>query len=406
MKIFSGLRKMFGGGATSVEQGTQDGQPDNYPTPSAAIVDESTAMQVSAVWACTKLISEVFACMPLRMYQKNNGERERVNSHPVLDVLTRSPNSRMTQVEFTENMQLNLVLHGNCYARIERNKSGQLIALWPMPAENVEPYLLANGTVVYYWYHGTDVTAISNDNVLHIRLFGNGLIGLSPLGYARNSVGLASASDAYASKYFVNGGKPSGVLHTDMTLTKEQRDLTRQHFSDIVEEREESKRLLVLPSGYQYQAVQMSPQDLQMLETRRFQLKELCRFFGNVPPVLIGETEGTTTLGSSIEQILIGWYRLGLNPYATRWEQGLAKKLLSPVERLKYEFDYDFSALTRGDSKTEMEYLAGMVSGRIMTPDEARKVKNLPKVAGGDKLNPSPTEGIKATDKKEVKPNV
>ncbi|WP_438863774.1 phage portal protein [Neptunicella sp.] len=405
MKIFRGIRTWFGGNATGVEVGDQSGEPDLYNTASAALVTENTALQVSAVWACARLLSEVFASLPLRMYKINNGQREKITSHRLLTILTRTPNSRMTQVEFTETMQLNLVLHGNAYARIERNTAQQVVALWPLPAQHVQTELLKNGSVVHNWYHGSDVTVLSDKNVLHIRLFGNGLVGLSPLAYARNSVGLASAADTYASKYFVNGGKPSGVLYTDATLTREQRNLTRENFKEIAEEKEESKRLLVLPSGFKYQQIQMSPSDMQMLETRHFQLKDICRFFGNVPPVLIGETQDTTTLGSSIEQILIGWYRLGLNPYASRWEQAIQKKLFTPAERVNHQFDYDFSALTRGDSKTQMEYIKGMVGGPIMTPDEGREVLNLPEMpdGSGKKLNPAPSVG--RNDSKEVTTN-
>jgi HK97 family phage portal protein len=404
MMILNGLRRLFSGSATSVETGAQQSEPDYYAQESAAMVTEDTALQVSAVWACARLITEVFGSLPLSMHKKENGIKKEIQNHQLLTILNLTPNSRMTPVEFKEAMQLNLVMHGNGYARIERNSLGLIIALWPLPAQNVQPVLLDNGSVVYNWYHGNDVSVIADKNMLHVKLFGNGLVGLSPLAYARNAVGLASASDHYASKYFVNGGKPSGVLYTDQELSKAQRDAARANFTSIVEEKEESRRLLVLPLGFKYQPVQMSPADMQMLETRRYQSKELCRFFGNVPPVLIGETEGTTTLGSSLEQILIGWYRLGLNPYATRWEESLAKKLLSPAERQSISFHVDFTALTRGDSKTQMEYLKGMVGGPIMTPNEARKEKNLPPVDGGDKLNPSPTEGKPTTQ--EVKTNV
>jgi len=396
-----GIRRLFGGNATSVERGDQRSDPDIYTQSAAATVTEDTALQLSAVWGCTRLISEVFASLPLSMRVTETGET--VKSHALLSVLTKSPNSRQTPVEFYETMQLNLSMHGNAYARIERNNRGDVIALWPLSAQQVQTVLLDDGSVIHYWYHGVDVTALADKTILHIRLFGNGLVGLSPLAYARNSLGLATAIDNHAAKYFINGGKPSGVLYTDNNLNAEQRKKARENFSEIVTQKEESNRLLVLPMGFKYQAIEMNPADLQMLESKRFQIGDICRFFGNVPPVLIGETSGSTTLGSSIEHILIGWYRLGLNPYATRWEQALAKKLFTPVERQKIEFHIDFSALTRGDSKTEMEYLKGMVGGPIMTPNEARLRKNLPALPDGDTLNPAPTIGKKASDNEDKK---
>lgn len=407
IRYFSNLRHaIFGGNATATDQGEQRSDPDSYTAASAAPVNEDTAMQVSAVWACARLLAEVFASLPLTMHTSDaKGVRAKVLNNTLLTVLTESPNSRMTPVEFYEAMQLNLVLHGNAYARIERNSRGDVIALWPLAAQYVQTVLNQDGTVVHNWYHGTDVTVFSDNSILHVRLFGNGLVGLSPLAYARNAVGLATASDNYASKYFVNGGKPSGVLYTDADLTTQQRAQARKNFSEVVSEKEESKRLLVLPLGFKYQAIQMTPGDMQMLETRRFQIRDICRFFGNVPPVLIGETQDSTTLGSSIEQILIGWYRLGLNPYASRWEQALKKKLIPAAKRATTHFHIDFAALTRGDSKTEMEYLKGMVGGPIMTPNEARKRVNLPPTDDGDKLNPAPTVG-KTANTKEVTNNV
>lgn len=404
MRLFARFRSLFGGAATQVEKGSQAGEPDGYGNSSASPVSEDSAMQLSAVWACSKLLAEVFASLPMFMYERDEGVGAKIKNE-LMYVLTVSPNARMTAVEFYETMQLNLALKGNCYARIERNGVGNVIALWPLPAQSVEPVLLADGQVIYYYYQGTDVVAIADKNMLHVRLFGNGLVGLSPLAYGRNAIGLAQSADDYASKQFISGGRPSGVLHTDADLTKDQRKTARDTFKEIVEEREESKRLLVLPLGFKYQQVQLSPGDLQLHGTRQWQIKDICRFMGNIPPVLIGENSDTTALGSSIEHILIAWYRLGLNPYATRWEQALAKKLLSPADRRKYAFHVDFDALTRGDSKTQMELLRGAVGGPVMTPNEARAIKNLPPVEGGDRLNPAPTEARVETSDKRVNEN-
>ncbi|MBX2809497.1 MAG: phage portal protein [Cellvibrionaceae bacterium] len=396
MKIFSRFRRLFGGAATRIDQGSQLGEPEYSNNQSGQVVTEDTALQLSAVWACSKLLAEVFASLPVTMYERSQGIGSKVNND-LTWMLTESPNSRMTGVEFYETMQLNLGLRGNCYARIARNTPGKPVALWPLPAQSVEPVLLENGSVMYYYYQGADVAAIADKNMLHIRLFGNGLVGLSPMAYASNTIGLGQAAESYAAKQFSHGGKPSGVLYTDADLTKQQRELARQNFAEITTEREENRRLLVLPLGFKYQQVQLSPGDLQLHSSRQWQIKEICRFMGNIPPVLIGENSDTTTLGSSIEHILIAWYRLGLNPYATRWEQALAKKLLTPIERRKYAFHVDFDALTRGDSKTQMELLKGLVGGPVMTPNEGRALKNLPPVAGGDRLNPAPTESRKET---------
>ena len=402
MRIFSRFRSWFGGSTTDASSGSQSGEPSTSGNVSGETVTEESAMQLSAMWACSKLLSEVFASLPVYMYERGVGVSKPVD-HRLIYILTVSPNSRMTAIEFTEAMMLNLSLHGNCYARIARNASGQVVALWPLPAKNVEPFLQDDGRVVYYHYHGNDVTAIADKNMLHIRLFGNGLVGLSPMAHAANTLGLSQAAEKHASKQFRHGGKPAGVLYTDADLDKHQRATARETFREIATETEESKRLLVLPNGFKYQSTELNPGDLQLHPARQWQTKEICRFMGNIPPVLIGESSDTTTLGSSIEHILIAWYRLGLNPYASRWEQSLAKKLLTPAERQRYAFHYDFGALTRGDSKTQMELLKASVGGPIKTPNEARSDINLPPVEGGDRLNPAPTEARKETADKEVK---
>lgn len=395
MKMFNGLRRLFSGRATSIQEGQQDGTPDTYNSSAAAFVNEDTALQVSSFWAGVRLLTETFACLPVSVYERATGKKVGVGGlWGLVDILTRRPNSRQTALEFYETMQLNLVVHGNCFARIVRTASGRIVALWPLAAQNTVPVLGKDGRVVYHHFHGTDVTVYADENILHVKLFGNGLVGLSPLSYARNSIGLASAADQYASKYFVNGGKPSGVLYTDAALTKEQRASARESFTEIVEERDESRRLLVLPLSFKYQQVQMSPADMQMLETRRYQLEDIARFLG-VPSILINDNEKTSTWGSGIEQILIGWYRLNFKPYPVRWEQALERKLLTASEKLKYKIRFDFDSLLQGDSKTHMESLKGMVGGPIMTPNEGREKVNLPPVEGGDRLNPAPTESRK-----------
>lgn len=388
--FMTGLWGLIGRG-TLQAPGSQSSDPETYNDQPAAIVNEDTALQVSVVWACARLLSEVFACLPVGIYERNSPGQVSTSLGNLNTVLSLSPNSRMTPVEFYETMQLNLVLHGNAYARIQRNGSGQVVALWPLPARHTTPVLGNDGSITYHWYHDNDVTVLADQNVLHVRLFGNGLVGMSPLAYARNAIGLASAADGYASKYFTHGGKPSGILYTDQDLNASQRKSARENFSDVVEQKEESKRLLVLPLGFKYQQVQISPADMQLLDTRRHSALELCRFMGNIPGPLVGVMHESTVWGSGIEQMFLAWYRTGLNPYASRWEQAIEKKLMTPVERSRSRVEFSFDGLLRGDSKTQAEVIKSLVGGPVETPNEGRGRLNLPPVEGGDKLNPSPT---------------
>lgn len=384
MSLFTNLRSWFGGNATRQRIGEQVKIPDRY-SESAKQITEDSALQISTVWACTRLIAETIGSLPLNVYEKKESGRDKVEDSTLVRVLTQQPNARMTSQEFRETMALNLVLHGNAYAVIDRNAIGQVISLWPLPSEQVRIEIDEFGTPLYYYEHDKGLSVYSDASILHIKLFGNGLIGLSPLAYARNTIGLASAAEDYSHRFYINGGKPSGVLTMDQVLSKEQRATIRSHFKDMFEGTENSHRMMLLEAGAKYQQIQMNPDDLQMIETRRFQLEDIARFFG-VPSFLINDTEKTTTWGSGIEQMMIGFYQLNLRPYLSRFEQSMAKKLLTPQERKRLTIEFNFEGLLRADSQGRANYYSTMVNNGLMTRNEVRKRENLPEKEGADDL--------------------
>lgn len=385
MSLWVTMRSWFGGNATRQQGGEQIKSPSNYTTSTAKAVTEDTALQISAVWACTRIIAETIGSLPLNVYQKTNEGREKADDLTLIRVLTEQPNARMTSQEWRETMALNLVLHGNCYSVIDRNVKGQVVSLWPLPAEQVRVDVLPDGEPVYYYEDDKGYSAYSEKSILHIKLFGNGMIGLSPLAYARNTIGLASAAEDYSHRFYINGGKPSGVLTMDQILNTEQRAAIRANFSSMFEGSENSHRMMLLEAGAKYQQIQMNPDDLQMIQTRRFQLEDIARFFG-VPSFLINDTEKTTTWGSGIEQMMIGFYQLNLRPYLSRFEQAMMKKLLTPQQRSKYTIEFNFEGLLRADSKGRSEYYSTMVNNGIMTRNEVRKRENLSQKEGADDL--------------------
>lgn len=393
MTFLSTLRSWspFGRSATSQVEGMQDGNPSGYPKAPAAPVTETTALQVSEVWSCVRLLAETFACLPVSIFDRKQPGVDARGAESLRYVLTISPNARMTCVEFYETMQVNLTLHGNAYALIQKNGAGNIVALWPIGAETIRPFTLEDGTVVYQHRHGSDVTVYPDADILHIKLFGNGTIGLSPLGYARNSIGLATASDGLQSDFYINGGKPTGIIYTQGNLNRAQRKEVADNFAEVVSEREYEKRLVILPGGDKYESTQLSPADLELLEARRFTTSQILRFMGNIPGPLVGHYGDSTVWGSGIEQIFLAWYRTGLNPYASRWEQAIEKKLMKPKDRVRWKVEFNFDALLRGDSKTQAEVIKSLVGGPVKTPNEGREIIGLPPVEGGDKLNPSPT---------------
>ena len=381
MEFWSTIYNWFGGGTTR-QKGLQIIGPTAYAEPSAVTVTEESALQVSGVWACVKLISETIASLPTNVYRKTPEGRVLANDFWFAKLMNRKPNRYQTKVEFWETMVLNLVLYGNCYAKINR-VGGQIRSILPLMSSQMEVSIARDGAVLYEYTDGTDVNVYAAESIWHVKLFGNGVIGKSPLAFGRNLIGIGQAADTTVSRIYTNGGKRSGVLSLDKLLTPEQRATLRENFSSLSTGTDD--RLLVLEMGMKFDAISMSPQDIELLASRKFQLEEICRWFG-VPSVLVNDTSGSTTWGSGIEQLVNGFYKLNLRPYLERFESSVETNLLSEAEAAEYDFEFDFEGLLRTDFKSRLEAYRTAVAGTILTPNEARKLEGLESMVGGDKL--------------------
>lgn len=362
------------------EAGMQQASAGSYNV-SNQVVNEDTALKLSAVWACVRLIAETIGGLPINSYKIDaNGIKVPDDTHPLAQLFNGKPNRYQNRVEFFETMAMQLCLHGNAYALI--NKSGKrIVSLLPLMASQMEVSLLRDGTVTYRYQTGNDVNVYSADSIWHIKLMSNGIVGLSPLAYARQAIGVGLASQDRVNTLAANGFKPTGVLTIDKLLKPEQRDQIRKAFADLQEGSGDPLR--VLEAGMTYQQVSMNPKDVQLLETRRFQIEDIARFFG-VPSVLINDTSASTTWGSGIEQIVQGFYKLGLRPYLERFEASISNSLLSVEDRRNYEFEFDFGALLRGDEKTRYATYKEAVLNGLKTVNECRQSEGLEPVDGGD----------------------
>lgn len=370
------------GGSTQRNVGIQTGSPATYEEPSAVTVTEETAMQVSAVWACVKLLSETVASLPVAVYRKTETGRVLDESFWFAQLMKRKPNRYQTRVEFFETLMLNLALHGNAYCKIAKS-GGKIRSLMPLMSGQVEPELLDDGSVVYRYQSDGGMEVYAAESIWHIKLYGNGIVGKSPLAFGRNMIGIAQAAEKATTKVYTNGGKRSGVLSLDRLLTPEQREAVRANFSSLTTGT--SERLLVLENGMKFDPISMSPQDIELLSSRKFQIEEICRWFG-VPSVLVNDTSGSTSWGSGIEQLVSGFYKLNLRPYLERIENSVACNLFTEKEANEYEFEFDFEGLLRSDFKSRLEAYRTAVAGTIMTPNEVRRIEGLPTVSGGDML--------------------
>ena len=362
--------------------GVQYGIPSGYAEQSASPVTFDSAMQLSAVWACIKIIAETISSLPLTVYKETENGRVIAENHPLTLLFSGKVNRYQTKVEFFETVLLNLLSSGNSYCLIQK-VNDRIVGLLPLMSADMEVTLLRDGSVVYEYQNDSSVSVYSEASIWHLKLFGNGIIGLSPLAYQRNTLGIAQAAESAVNKIYRNGAKPSGVLTMDKFLNQEQRELVREKFYSLAAGSED--RLMVLEGGMKFDAISLSPQDIELLESRRFQISEICRWYG-VPSVMVNDTTGSTVWGSGIEQIVSGFYKLTLRPIIEKIEASILANLMTPSEARKYSVEFDFNALTRSDLKTRYESYRVGIYGGFITPNEVRLMEGLPTKEGGDSL--------------------
>lgn len=356
--------------------------------PSAALVSDSgnigpdAALQISTVWACIDRRATTIASLPFFAYEVKAGEKQLARASRLYSLLHESPNSRMTPFEFWRAMMMNHDLRGNAYARIERDNNGEALAMWPMPADQVEVRVLPDASMVYLYQLGADIAVLDSSSVFHLKNLGNGTVGLSKLEFMRSTTDEAAKAQGAASKIFGAGGKPTGVLMLDKVLNKEQRIALQNSFAGMAEG--STSRLYVLEANMKYDQLSMSPIDQQLLETRNFSVSEICRWF-DVPPVLVHHND-TTTWGSGIEQIVQGFYTLSLRPMLINIEQAISKRVLTSRQRITMSVEFSLDALLRGNPTQRADMYSKMLQNGVMTRGEARQLEGWPAMAGTDEL--------------------
>ncbi len=370
------------GSAIGESKGTQNAVPSVALVPDSGNVAPDGALQISAVWACIDRRASTIASLPFFAYTTRDGQRELARNTRLYSLLHESPNSRMTPYEFWRSMVLNHDLRGNAYARIERDGRGEAMALWPMPADQVEVEVLNDGSMIYKYQLGSDVAVFGENNVLHLKNLGNGTVGLSKLEFMRSTTDEAAKAQGTASKVFGTGGKPTGVLMIDKVLNPEQRAKIKEAFAGMAEG--STSRLYVLEASMKYEQLSMSPEQQQLLETRNFTVSEIARWF-DVPPVLIHHND-TTTWGSGIEQIVDGFYKLSIRPMLVSIEQATRKRVMTATQRSYMSCEFALDALLRGNPTQRADLYAKNVQNGIMSRNECRQLENLPPVADADDL--------------------
>lgn len=349
-------------------------------------VDEETALKISAVYACVKVISETVASLPLNLLKElTNGDSEKAKQHPVYTLLKDAPNSEMTSFTFREMLMTNLLLWGNAYSLIKRNKLGQVVELYPLKSKNmkVERDAVTNKIKYIYTNNKGITTTYTPKQVLHIPAFTfDGVLGVSPITYAREAMGLALATEEFGARFFGNGARPGGVLeHPGVVKDPEK---LRDSWNKVYQGTANSHKVAVLEEGMKYHEIGMSPEDSQFLQTRSFQLTEICRIF-RVPPHMIGDLSRSTF--SNIEHQSIDFVVHTIRPWLVRWEQAIARSLLTEEERTIYYAKFNVDGLMRGDFATRMNGYAIARQNGWMSANEIRALEDLNKIPadqGGD----------------------
>ena len=383
MSVWRNVISFMSGGAMR-NVGQQSSGPGSYANAAAVPVTLDTALQLSAVWACTKIITESIAALPINFYTKNkDGSKTLLTDHHLPRLFNGKINKWQTRQEYMESITYQLALQGNNYSAIQRNDRGEIIALIPLMTPQMNTVLDGDGNIIYEYSDGNTVKVFDQSSIWHNKIFGNGIVGLSPLAYARNSVGIAQAAETSTTKIYKNGGKPSGILMIDKVLKPEQRESIKKNFSELTDGN--SDRLFVLEADMEFKQVSLSPQDIELLASRRFQIEDIARFWG-VPSVLINDTASNTAWGSGIQEIVQGFYKFGLRPYIERYKSSMEVNLLTAEERATISIDFDLDALLQPSRADRVKTGKEGVTGGLITPNEYRNSEGLISLSGGDSL--------------------
>ena len=362
------------------------------PTSSGRPVTERSAMQMTAVYGCVRILAEAIAGLPLHVYRyKDGGGKEKALDHCLYRLLHDEPNPEMTSFVFRETLMTHLLLWGNAFAQIVRNGLGEVIGLYPLQPNRMSVGRDLDTKALYYEYQTSwdepageyKTIRLTSADVLHIPGLGfDGLVGYSPIAMARNAIGLAQATEDYGASFFANGAAPGGVLEHPGTIKDPTR--VRESWQQTFGGAKNGNKVAVLEEGMKYTPISVSPEQAQFLETRKFQLNEIARIF-RIPPHMIGDLEKSSF--SNIEQQSLEFVKYTLDPWVIRWEQAISRTLLTPREKTELFVKFNVEGLLRGDYQSRMEGYAVARQNGWMSANDIRELENLDRIspeAGGD----------------------
>lgn len=353
---------------------------------SEEIITPEIAITVSAVISIITIMSQDLASLPLLLYTRRGRNKFRAYDSAYYRLMHEQPNSEMTSMIFRELMMAHLLAWGNFYAQIIIDNKGAVSELWPLRPDRMTVSRVEGQKVYTYQQSDAKPRVFMSDEILHIPAFGfDGLIGYSRIALARNAIGLSISTEKYGGKFFSNGANfDIAIMHPNSLG-----DDAFNHLNDSIKEKhagiENSHKPMILEEGMTIEKIGIPPDDAQFLETRKFQLAEINRIIGPVPPHMIGDVTNSTSWGTGIDSQEQGYVNHTLRPYAVRTEQALNTQLLLPADREQGLFyEHLFDGLLRGDIQTRFESYVKAINNGVMSPNEVRAKENLNPYNGGD----------------------
>ena len=354
---------------------------------SQSTVSTETAMRLSTVYSCIKVLSETVSTLPCHLFKLSDDRATK--SHAWNDSLHslvyRQPNDWQTAAEFWQWQMVNLCLKGNSFNYIVRGPSGRVAALHPIPVDSVNVHVTAQNQIEYQVTIGQDginrTEVFQPNEILHFKSMSmDGIVGMSPISYQGHLLGGAVEQRNHANNVFANGSTPRGVLTVDGTLSDEAYTNLKDSWHESHGTTQNANRVALLEAGVKFEPISMSPGDVQLLETRKMSREEICGLF-RVPPHMIADLSRATF--SNISEQNIDFYKSAVSPYLIGFENRLAHSLLGDSTR---EFKFDVSPLIRGDFSGEVEAYSKLLEIGVMSPNEVRQRLDMNPREGGDEF--------------------
>lgn len=349
------------------------------PTTTGVPVSEFTALNYSAVWSAVSVIAADVASLPLVLYKRTEKDgKDRFLDSKLYELLHDAPNPEMGSMVFREALQAHVMTWGNAYAEIQRDDLGRPVALWPITPDRVSPF--RDGPQLKYRVtnpSGSQNVLLPRD-MLHVPGLGfDGVTGYSVIQKARESISLGLATEQFGGTFFGNGSTFGGVLSYKEKLTAEVKQGIRESIDASHTGVQRAHKFIILGGDVKYDKLGIPPNDAQFLETRRFQVTEIARWF-QIPPHKLGDLERATF--SNIEQQDIEYYRSCLRRWLVRWEQELNRKLIPPLERKQQFFKHNVEGFLRGDSAARSAFYTSMCNLGVYSINMVLEAEDLNKI--------------------------